>query len=91
MQVVVGNDLGVIATAVESDVDGADKSAPSPIEDPNFHTVRTEGLESIRYLREWMATGYDTVPGSPGRAMIDRIVEHYSAAQDALKEMEGGN
>ena len=60
--------------------------APSPIDDPNFHTVRTEALESIRYLREWMATGSDTLP--PGRLLMEQMVEHYSAAEDALKEME---
>jgi hypothetical protein len=34
-----------------------------------------------------MATGHDTLPGSPGRAMVDSIVQHYSAAQDALEQM----
>jgi hypothetical protein len=62
--------------------------APSPIDDPNFHVVRNEGLETIRYLREWMATGYDTLP--PGRNLVERMVEHLSAAEDALKEMEMG-
>lgn len=62
-------------------------TAPSPIEDPNFHIVRSEGLAALRSLRAWMATGYDTLPGSPGRAMVDSIIEHYGAAEDALKEM----
>jgi hypothetical protein len=62
-------------------------TAPSPIDDPNFHLVRSEGLEAIRALRVWMASGYDTLPGSPGRAMIDSIIEHHSAAEDALKRM----
>ena len=60
---------------------------PSPIDDPNFQVVRSEGLETIRYIREWMATGYDTLPGS-GRNLVERIVEHHSVAEDALKEME---
>jgi hypothetical protein len=62
-------------------------TAPSQIDDPNFHAVRTKGLSSVRYLRQRMATNYDTLPGSAGRALVDSIIEHYSAAQDALKEM----
>ena len=62
-------------------------SAPSPIDDPNFRLARAEGLETIRHIRGWMATGHDTLPGSPGRAILDSIVQHYSAAQEALDEL----
>jgi hypothetical protein len=61
--------------------------APSPIENPHFHRVRSEGLEAIRYIRGWMATGHDTLPGSPGRALVDSIIAHYSAAQEALDQL----
>jgi hypothetical protein len=62
-------------------------TAPSPIQDSSFHVVRAEGLATIRSIRGWMATSNDTLPGSPGRAMVDSIVQHYSAAQDALEQM----
>jgi hypothetical protein len=62
-------------------------TAPSPITDSSFHLVRSQGRETIRFIRAWMATGYDTLPGSPGRMAIDSIVTHLSAAQDALDEM----
>ena len=62
-------------------------TAPSPIADSNFVKARSEALQSIHILRQWMAGGQDTLPGSPGRALIEKFVEHYAAAQDALEEL----
>ena len=62
-------------------------TAPSPIADTSFVTARSEALQAIHTLREWMATGQDTLPGSAGRALIEKFVEHYAAAEDAMKEM----
>lgn len=63
-------------------------TAPSPITDSSFQRARSEGVVTIRFIRIWMATGHDTLPGSPGRLAVDSIVAHYSAAQEALEEME---
>lgn len=58
-----------------------------PPEDAHYRSALNEAKESVRYLREFMAAGADTVEGSPGRAALENMVFHLSEAKDQAEQI----
>ena len=54
-----------------------------------FFTARDETRAAIRSLREFLATGLDTLSGSTGRAALDSVQQHLQAAGMAMDHLGG--
>lgn len=56
--------------------------------DTNLVAARREALEALRHLRDYITTGADTLPGSPGRVALEKVAEHGVEARAALERVQ---
>jgi hypothetical protein len=47
-----------------------------------------ESREALRYLRDYITAGADTIPGTPGREALEKVAEHSVEARAALDRVE---
>jgi hypothetical protein len=63
-------------------------SAPNTYADSNFTSAQNEAGIALSYLREYIAAGADTVPGTPGREALEKIASHAVDARWAMDRIE---